>query len=94
MVDFSELPGSRFSWPGASESVKPSVLIVSARVVLAVRTPEVPVMVTVDVPGAALLVAVSVITLYPEETAAGEKDAVTPLGSPDAERAALPVNPY
>ena len=59
----SEPPGSRFSSPGASESVKPCALIVSARVVIAVRVPEVPVMVTVAVPGAAALLAVSVIVL-------------------------------
>ena len=49
--------------------------------------PEVPVMVTVEVPAAAVLLAVSVNTLLANE-------AVTPLGMPVADSAALPVNPF
>jgi hypothetical protein len=66
---------------------------VNAMVVLAVRLPEVPVMVTVDVPTVAELLAVSVSTL---EAVAGlvPKDAVTPLGKPVAARVTLPLNPF
>jgi len=48
--------------------------------------PEVPVMVTVDVPVAAVLLAVSVNVLLANE-------AVTPLGMPEADNATLPMNP-
>jgi hypothetical protein len=62
-------------------------------VVLAVRLPEVPVMVTVDVPAVAELLAVSVSTL---EAVVGlvPKDAVTPLGKPEAANVTLPLNPF
>src|ERR1700679_2188255 len=60
--------------------------------VLAVRLPEVPVMVTVDVPTVAELLAVSVSTL---DAVVGlvPKEAVTPVGKPEAARVTLPVNP-
>jgi len=46
-------------------------------------------------PTAAELLAVSVsVLLYPAVVGFGEKDAVTPLGKPDAERVTLPVNPF
>jgi hypothetical protein len=66
--------------------------MVNAMDVLAVRLPEVPVMVTVDVPTAAELLAVSVSAL---EAVAGlvPNDAVTPVGKPEAARVTLPVNP-
>src|SRR5271157_5909916 len=65
---------------------------VRARVVVATRLPEVPVMVTVTVPMVAVLLAVSVSVLVP---VVGLNDAVTPLGSPDAvRRLTLPVNPF
>jgi len=67
-------------------------LTVSARVVVAVRLPEVPVMVTVDVPVVAVLLAVRVSTLVPV-VGFVPKAAVTPLGRPDAARVTLPVNP-
>jgi len=67
---------------------------VNAIVVVAVKAPEVPVMVTMlRVFEAAVLSAVSVRTLLP---VAGfdNQDAVTPLGSPDVTaRLTLPVNP-
>jgi len=66
---------------------------VSARVVVAVRLPEVPVMVTVDEPVVAVLLAVSVITLDPL-VGLVPNAAVTPLGRPDAARVTLPVNPF
>jgi hypothetical protein len=49
--------------------------------------PEVPVTVTVAGPGTAVLLAASVMILL-------TKDAVTPLGKPDAVKATLPVKPF
>ncbi len=58
-----------------------------------VKPLDVPVTVTVAVPVAAVLLAVSVNTL--EEVAGfGLKDAVTPLGKPVAEKVTLPVKPF
>lgn len=68
-------------------------MTVSAIVVEAVSVPEVPVMVTVDVPVAAVLLAVSVSTLEPV-VGLVPNAAVTPLGNPDAARVILPVNPH
>jgi len=62
-------------------------------VVVWVRLPEVPVMVTVDVPVAAVLLAVSVNVLVPV-VLEGLKDAVTPLGSPEADKLTLPLKPF
>jgi hypothetical protein len=59
---------------------------------VAVMLPEVPVTITLPVPIVALELAVNVRMLVPVvET--GLKDAVTPLGRPDATRLTLPVNP-
>jgi hypothetical protein len=57
------------------------------------KLPEVPVMVTVTVPVVAVLLAVNVKVLV---VVAGFvlKDAVTPLGSPDADKVTLPVKPF
>lgn len=60
-------------------------------VVVAVRVPEVPVIVTVDVPAVAELLAVSVSTLEVVEDA-GLNEAVTPLGMPEAVNETLPAN--
>lgn len=69
------------------------VLTVRATVVLAVVLPEVPVMVTVTgPPTVAVLLAVSVRTLELVEDV-GLNEAVTPLGTPVAVKATLPVNP-
>lgn len=63
---------------------------VSAMLVLAVRLPDVPVMVTVVVAAAAVLDAVNVtLRVVP----AGPKVAVTPDGSPEAASATVPLNP-
>ena len=58
-----------------------------------VRLPEVPVMVTIAFPGVAVLLVTSVNVLFPVE-GLGEKDAVTPLGSPDTAKFTLPLNPH
>ena len=67
-------------------------LTVRARVVVAVRLPEVPVIVTVDVPVVAVALAVRVSTLVPV-VGLVPKVAVTPLGKPDAASVTLPENP-
>ena len=66
---------------------------VRATVVVWVRLPEVPVIVTVAIPVAAVLLAVSVKTLV---AVAGfvPNDAVTPLGRPEADKLTLPVKPF
>jgi hypothetical protein len=66
---------------------------VSASVVVATTLPEVPLMVTVTVPRVALLLAVRVSVLV-VVVLVGLNPAVTPLGSPDAARLTLPVNPF
>jgi hypothetical protein len=62
-------------------------------VVVWLKVPDVPPIVTVNVPLAAVLLAVNVAVLL-EVAGFGLKDAVTPLGSPDADRVALPVKPF
>jgi hypothetical protein len=57
------------------------------------KAPEEPVVVTVALPSVAVLLAVSVNVLVPV-VAGGLKDALTPLGKPDAERLTSPVNPF
>jgi len=58
-----------------------------------VRLPEVPVTVSVTVPVAAVLLAVSVSTLA-VVAGFGLKDAVTPFGSPEADNVTLPPKPF
>jgi hypothetical protein len=62
-------------------------------VVVFVKLPEVPVMVTVTVPVVAVLLAVSVNVLVPV-VLLGLNDAVTPLGRPDADKLTLPLKPF
>jgi len=68
-------------------------VMLSRMVVLAVRVPELPLMVTIDVPTVAALLAVSISWLV---AVAGlvAKAAVTPLGRPEAESVTLPVKPF
>ena len=62
-------------------------------VVLLVRLPDVPVMVMLPVPTVAVLLAASVRAL--ELIAVlGLKEAVTPLGRPEADRDTLLLNPF
>ena len=58
-----------------------------------VKLPDVPVMVTFTVPMAALLPAFNVNVL-PVAVLAGLKEAVTPLGKPEAERLTVPMKPF
>ena len=70
-------------------------MTVSARVVVSVRLPAVPVIVTVTGPPVvAVLLAVSVNTLDPVVVGFGLNEAVTPLGNPLAARVTPPVNPF
>jgi hypothetical protein len=62
-------------------------------VVVLVKLPDVPVMVTEAVPVAAVLLAVSVIVLV-LAVLLGLNDAVTPLGRPEADKLTLPVKPF
>jgi len=57
------------------------------------KLPDVPVIVTVTVPEAAVLLTVSVNVLV-LAVLVGLKDAVTPLGNPVADRPTLPVKPF
>jgi len=69
--------------------------IISEIEVVADRAPELPVIVIVEVPPTTQLVelpAVNVITLLPV-VGLVPKDAVTPLGSPDAASVTGPLNP-
>ncbi len=64
-------------------------LMVKARAVLAVRLPEVPLMLTVAEPTAAVPLAVSLSTLVPVVGLVANA-AVTPLGRPEAASVTLP----
>lgn len=80
---------------GDDAKVKPGVgfvLTVSAMVVVADNVPDVPVIVTVEDPVVAVLLAVRVNTLL-AVVGFVPNDAVTPLGNPDAANVTLPVNP-
>ena len=80
---------------GEAETVKfgdADEFTVNATFVVAVRLPEVPVIVTVAAPVVAVLLAVSVSTLVPV-VGFVPNAAVTPLGRPDAARVTLPENP-
>jgi len=68
--------------------------MVRAKVVDEVWLPEVPVMVRLYCPTGAELLAVNVSVAPNTVAGFGEKDAVTPLGRPDADRVTLPLNPY
>jgi hypothetical protein len=61
--------------------------------VVLVKVPEVPVMVTVEVPTLAAVLAVSVSVLV-LAVLAGLKEAVTPAGKPEADKLTLPVKPF
>jgi hypothetical protein len=93
IVDFSDAPGSRYIAPGAATSVKVDALTVRGIVVVAVRLPDVPEIVTVAGPEVAAALAASVSMVLPV-AGFGVKDAVTPLGRPDATKVTPPLKPY
>jgi hypothetical protein len=68
-------------------------ITVRLTVVVLVKLPESPVMVTVTIPVVAVPLAESVNVLV-VEVLAGLNDAVTPLGKPEADKLTLPANPF
>ena len=88
-----DAPSFKLRLPIEVEMVKVGALTLSWKVLVTVWEPEVPVTVTVLVPtGAeAATLSVSVLLKFVE---LGEKEAVTPLGSPETERFTFPVKPY
>ena len=93
MVVSPEPPGARSISPGALLIAKLVAFTARLRVIDEVMLPEVPVTVRVAFPGVAVLLAISVSVLFPVE-GLGEKDAVTPLGSPEIVKFTLPLNPH
>lgn len=88
-------PCATVTLEGDADSEKLGVAVaftVKLTVVVWVRLPEVPVTVTVAVPVVAVELAVNVNTLL-EVAGLVPKLALTPEGSPDAERVTLPVKP-
>ena len=71
----------------------PAGFTVSCTVVVWVKAPDTPVMVTVTVPVAAEPLAVKVSVLV-VAVGFGLNPAVTPLGRPDALNVTLPLNPF
>lgn len=92
VVPTANLPN--FSEVGVKVTAPPPPLAVTVRltVVVAVKLPDVPSMVTVTVPVAAVALADKVSTLV-VLAGFGLKDAVTPLGSPEAANVTAPLNP-
>lgn len=87
-------PCAILSAEGESDNVKEGGLVtLSAIEVLALKVPDVPVMVTVALPAAAELLAAKVTVLV-LVAVAGLKLAVTPEGSPEAASFTDPVNPF
>jgi hypothetical protein len=78
--------------PPDSVRLKFGATMVRVRVAVALRAPEVPVTVMVEVPATAALPAVRVIVLA-LFVLEGLKAAVTPAGSPEATRLTLPLKP-
>jgi hypothetical protein len=81
---------------GDAESVKLGTgtgFTVRETVAAFVKLPEVPVMVTVAVPVVAVLLAISVRVLV-VVVLVGLKEAVTPLGRPEADKLTLPLKPF
>ena len=88
------VPCGRPMLAGVADSVKlGGALMVSAIVALLLKLPDVPVMVTVELPFAAELLALRVSVLAPV-VLAGLNEAVTPVGRPDAARATVPLKPF
>jgi hypothetical protein len=87
-------PGVIVTLPGDAESVKlaaGTAFTVNKTAVVFDKLPDAPVIVTEDVPVAAVLLAVKVRVLV---VPLGLKDAVTPLGRPVADKLTLPLNPF
>jgi hypothetical protein len=70
----------------------PAVIVTETEVLL-LKLPDMPVTFTVAVPVVAVLVAVRVMVLEPV-AGFGLKDAVTPVGSPEADKVTLELKPF
>ena len=94
IVDVPVLPRATLRLLGDAERLKfgPG-FTVRAIVVVCVRLPDVPVIVTVALPVVAVLLAVNVSVLV-LVVLLGLNDAVTPLGRPEADRPTLPPKPF
>jgi len=92
LVPVLVMPGVRVTPPEFERLKLGAGVTVSAIVVVAVRLPDVPVMVTVALPAEADPLAVSVRVLVPL-VGFGLNAAVTPVGNPEAASVTLPVNP-
>lgn len=88
------LPWATRNAPGAADNVKLGAGV-TVRLIATVcaRLPEVPITVTIAVPVVAMALAVKVRVLL-LEAGFGLNAAVTPLGSPDAERVTVPTKPF
>ncbi len=84
-------PGCTVTLAGIAASVKPGVVMVSVIVTLLETLPDVPAIVTVDTPAAAVFAAEKVAKILP--AVAAPKLAVTPVGKPEAASATVPLNP-
>jgi hypothetical protein len=93
MVLVTLLPGSMMTVLAEADMVKLGFATVRLIGMLFVKLPDVPVIVTVSVPLAALALAVKVNVLS-EVAGFGLNAAVTPFGKPDAESVTLPLNPF
>lgn len=92
MVDVTLAPRARLKEPGEAERAKfGGGVTVRETVVICDKLPDVPVMVTVTVPRAAVLRAVSVLVVV---VPLGLNVAVTPLGRPEAEKLMLLLKPF
>jgi len=89
----ANLPHAREVGDRVTAGPPPLEVTVRLNVVVEVRLPDTPVIVTVTVPVAAVALAVKVSVLV-VVAGLGLKGAVTPLGKPDAERVTLPLNPF
>ena len=86
-------PCVRLTLLGEAERAKFGVpFTVRLIVVVLVKLPEFPVIVTVAAPAAALLLAENVSVLV-VVAPPGLKDAVTPVGRPDADKLTVPLKP-
>jgi len=93
IVDVPVLPRATLRLLGDAERLKFGPrFTVRAIVVVCVRPPDVPVIVTVALPVVAVLLAVSVSVLV-LVVLLGLNDGVTPLGRPEADRLTLPPKP-
>ena len=82
-----------FNKAGVNVTDGPLPVTVRLNEVVAVMLPDVPVMVTVEVPSVAPALAVSVNVLV-EVVGFGTNAAVTPLGKPEALKVTLPLKPF